>query len=324
MVNTHLLSTKSNAFIVLQGFIEMVNTQFNTKVKCIRSDNAFELGSGTKQAEYFLSKGIIHQTNCVGVPQQNGLVERKYKHLLETARALLFQYNLPLNFWGDCVLTATHLINLFPTELLDGKTPYETLNDVIFFKTHFLSLKHIDPSYIFPPIDHLFDDLSSHISTDLSSSSTSSSISHSHNPISINPFHSISSSDQLIPPFDPPDRRSSRSTHPPPYLADSVCNHISTLSTDSQNQPSSCFHTLTNFCFSTLSIPFHEVPLQSQQLVHALDTIHEPSSYTEASKHPAWQEAMLKEFQALEANRTWQIVDLPHGKKPINVNGFTK
>ncbi|KAJ0587500.1 putative RNA-directed DNA polymerase [Helianthus annuus] len=126
---THLLATKGNAFSVLQGFIEMVATQFHARIKCIRSDNAFELGTSHKHAEYLLSKGILHQTSCVHVPQQNGVVERKHKHLLETSRALLFQSNLPLQFWGDCVLTATYLINRFPTTLLDGKTPYEVLTN---------------------------------------------------------------------------------------------------------------------------------------------------------------------------------------------------
>ncbi|KAI3810565.1 hypothetical protein L1987_20184 [Smallanthus sonchifolius] len=61
---THLLTTKGNAFTILQGCIEMVETQFSTKVKRVRSDNAFEVGSGVHHAEYFKQKGIIHQTTC--------------------------------------------------------------------------------------------------------------------------------------------------------------------------------------------------------------------------------------------------------------------
>ncbi|XP_076942861.1 uncharacterized protein LOC143612872 [Bidens hawaiensis] len=124
---THLLSTKSNAFSIIQSFIEMVSNQFGTTVKCIRSDNAFELGTGLVQRAYLLSKGIIHQTTCVAVSQQNGIVERKHKHLLETSRALMFQSKLPVQFWGDYILTATHLINRFLTEILNNKTPYEVL-----------------------------------------------------------------------------------------------------------------------------------------------------------------------------------------------------
>lgn len=50
------------------------------------------------------SQGIIHQTTCVFTPQQNRVVETKHRHLLETSRAFLFQYHLPIKFWDDCVL----------------------------------------------------------------------------------------------------------------------------------------------------------------------------------------------------------------------------
>lgn len=51
-------------FFILQSFLEMVETQFNVKVKCLRSDNAFELGSSYEHATYLKNKGIIHQTIC--------------------------------------------------------------------------------------------------------------------------------------------------------------------------------------------------------------------------------------------------------------------
>jgi len=122
----HLMSTKSNAFPLLQSFITLIETQFGASVKCVRSDNGMEF-QDTTAFHFYTNKGIIHQKSCVDTPQQNGVVERKHKHLLEVARALLIQANLPQHFWGDSVLTAAYLINRFPTPLLENRTPFELL-----------------------------------------------------------------------------------------------------------------------------------------------------------------------------------------------------
>nr|XP_009788320.1 PREDICTED: uncharacterized protein LOC104236139 [Nicotiana sylvestris] len=124
---TFLLSSKGNAFSVLKSFLSMVDRQFNLKVKKIRSDNAMELGKGSLEAIFLESQGILHENSSVATPQQNGVVERKHRHLLEVARSLLFHSKVPLQYWGECVLTATYLINRIPSKVLHGLTPYEKL-----------------------------------------------------------------------------------------------------------------------------------------------------------------------------------------------------
>ncbi|XP_010462626.1 PREDICTED: uncharacterized protein LOC104743215 [Camelina sativa] len=97
---------------------------FAKQVKTIRRDNGSEFLS---LGGFFRERGIIHETSCVGTPQQNGRVKRKRRHILNVAWALRFQAHLPVEFWSYCVLTACYLINRKPTVVLQGKTPFEML-----------------------------------------------------------------------------------------------------------------------------------------------------------------------------------------------------
>lgn len=62
----------------------MIETQFSTKIKIIRSDNGVEF----TMRDFYVSKGIVHQSSYVERPRQNGIVESKHQHLLNIARAL--------------------------------------------------------------------------------------------------------------------------------------------------------------------------------------------------------------------------------------------
>ena len=94
----YLLRNKNDVEVTFLNFIALIKRQFDKDIKMVRSDNGTEFNH---LKDYFVRNGIIFESSCVGTPQQNGRVERKHQHILNVARALRFQANLPIKFWGS-------------------------------------------------------------------------------------------------------------------------------------------------------------------------------------------------------------------------------
>ena len=123
------MTQKSEVEHIFKTFYNMIYTQFETKIKVLRSDNGREYFTKLL-SDFFSQNGIFQQSSCVDTPQQNGIAERKNKHLLEVARALLFTHKVPKIFWGDAVLTATFLINRMPSKVLKFATPISEFSKI--------------------------------------------------------------------------------------------------------------------------------------------------------------------------------------------------
>lgn len=123
----HLLNNKSNALTLIKSFVSLINMQFQTTIKVIRTDNALELGSSKDGIIFFKNHGIIHHKSTPYTPQQNRIVERTHIHILVVARTLYFQSETSVSYWGECVKTAVHLINCMPSKMSHGCTLFELL-----------------------------------------------------------------------------------------------------------------------------------------------------------------------------------------------------
>ena len=85
---------------VYSNFAKMVETQFSKCIKIFRSDNALEYTQYAFQVVLH-SYSIVHQLTCPGTSQQNGKVERKIRHILDTICALLISAKVPAPFLGQ-------------------------------------------------------------------------------------------------------------------------------------------------------------------------------------------------------------------------------
>ena len=85
---------KSKVFTVFQKFYSFVHTQFSIDIKCLQTDGGGEYMSHSFD-EFIKNLGIIHMVSCPDTPHQNGIAERKHRHIVEIAITLMTTTALP-------------------------------------------------------------------------------------------------------------------------------------------------------------------------------------------------------------------------------------
>ncbi|GKG44341.1 retrovirus-related pol polyprotein from transposon TNT 1-94, partial [Tanacetum coccineum] len=70
-------------------------------------------------SEYYEGVGIFHQKSVPRTPQQNGVVKRRNRTLVEAARTMMIFSKAPMFLWAEAVATACY----------NNKTPYELVHD---------------------------------------------------------------------------------------------------------------------------------------------------------------------------------------------------
>jgi len=116
---------RSEFFEIYAVFRALIKTQHSVVIKCFRCDLGGEYTSN-KFCQLLALDGTIHQTSCTDTPKQNGVAEKKHRHIVETARSLLSTF-VPSEFLGEVVLIAVSLINTIASSHSSGLSPFEKL-----------------------------------------------------------------------------------------------------------------------------------------------------------------------------------------------------
>ncbi|GKF07443.1 putative ribonuclease H-like domain-containing protein [Tanacetum coccineum] len=91
------LATKDETIDILKSFITGIENLVDHKVKVIRCDNGTEF-KNREMNQFCKMKGILRQFSVARTPQQNGVIERRNKTLIEAARTMLADSKLPTTF----------------------------------------------------------------------------------------------------------------------------------------------------------------------------------------------------------------------------------
>ncbi|CAJ2657775.1 unnamed protein product [Trifolium pratense] len=291
--------------------------------------------------------GIIHQSSCPHTPQQNGVAERKHRHLVDTARTLLIDAHAPLKFWGDAMLTANYLINRMPSSVLDNEIPHSLLfpkdplyavplrvfGSTCFVHDHspgrdklsaravkcvFLGYSKTQKGYrCYSPSTHRF-----YVSADVTFFEDTPFFA---SPTTSDSTTDVTTSEVLHIPLFGPIFEPSVSTHNSPqsqgkpefcrygitYEHRQVEAPKTTPVDSSDSAPQNIATDSSDSDIVPISSPI-AVPLEPPvDLPIALHKVHE------ALSHPGWKQAMIDEMIALESNHTWELVPPSPGKSAV-------
>ncbi|KAI3665286.1 hypothetical protein L6452_43910 [Arctium lappa] len=121
------LRSKDETPELIISLLKSIQVNLNQVVQTIRTDNGTEFKNQILTG-YLTSVGISHTFSAARTPQQNGVVERRNRTLVEAACTMLSHYKLPLFLWAEAVATACYTQNRSIINKRFNKTPYEVIN----------------------------------------------------------------------------------------------------------------------------------------------------------------------------------------------------
>ena len=120
----YLLKSKDEVHQKFTKYKALVENQFGTTIKKVRSDNGTEYTCGRFQ-EVIKTAGIDHCFTNTNTPEQNGVSERLNRTIANGVRCELIESKLPTRLWPYAVEYVVQTRNASPHAKLNFKIPYE-------------------------------------------------------------------------------------------------------------------------------------------------------------------------------------------------------
>ncbi|KAJ7972159.1 Retrovirus-related Pol polyprotein from transposon TNT 1-94 [Quillaja saponaria] len=349
----YLLRAKNEVFTCFQMFHKLVCTQFDGKVKILRSDNGTEYTEGNFQ-KYLRDHGIMHQTSCVDTSAHNGTAERKNRHLLElislTVSLRTLDFNTPLDILqGNCSFVV----------------PPKVFDCVCFVHEHGKNISKLDHR----ALKCIFIGYSAtqkgykcyHPPTRKTYVSMNVTFHESNPYFSATPFQGESNSEEEVsygskgewlPELLIEDRMKEKEDEAKQdeSILEEVRNneiHTRLAKPDLLKYSRRCrqhgkiaiepalpkprvlsrpsFHagtslkavrTCTHHPISN-HVSYKSLSPSYRAFVSTLSSVSIPQDWKEALADPKWEDAMVEEMKALSKNDTWELASLPHGKRAV-------
>ncbi|GAU15418.1 hypothetical protein TSUD_44550 [Trifolium subterraneum] len=293
---TYLIRRKSEVFDVFKKFKVMAEKQSDHKLKVLKTDGGGEYVSNAF-SEYCEAEGIMHEVIPPYTPQQNGSAERRNRTIMNMVRCMIRGKHFPKELWGEAVSTACYVLNRCPTNRLNGVTPEECWSG---------NKPNVSHLKVFGSIayKHVPDQLRSSI---------------------YDPMHKsiVISRDVIIDEMKEWDWNGNKKKDSVSMMFDDM-QTAPTEANESELRRSTRARTQIarlNDCIITSD---NDINAEGDLVHLAFNAEAEPVNFEDAVKSEKWLDAMNEEIESIERNNTWELVDLPHGKRAIGVKWVYK
>ncbi|KAE8719673.1 hypothetical protein F3Y22_tig00109926pilonHSYRG00011 [Hibiscus syriacus] len=307
-------SDKSEVFEKFKLWKAEVENQTGRKIKCLRSDNGTEY-TDSQFLQFCKEHGIQRHFTVRKTPQQNGVAERMNRSLNERARCLRLNAGLPKHFWAEAVNMACYLINRSPRASLAGKVAEEvwTGHDVSFDNLRIFGC----PAYVHVPADER---------SKLDAKSKECIFLGYKKGVKGFKFWDPVAKKVVISRDVVFDEQSMLQQKQDTTVVDFEQFPVEKPETSQPTSGGSTTDDLQDYSLARDRVRRTNIKppnrlgfedLVSFALIVSSDdpvTFHDAVTSQENDK---WMAAMVEEMESLNHNRTWELVPLPEGKKPI-------
>ncbi|KAI3788025.1 hypothetical protein L2E82_00620 [Cichorium intybus] len=276
-----LMKEKSEVGRIFQFFHKMVLTQFSTQIQILKSDN--------------------------------GVAERKNRHLLEVTRSLMFANSVPNFLWGEAVITVAYLVNRMPSRILSFQTPHTILHSA-FPNSRYIS--NISPK-VFGCTAFVHNNANNRSKLDPSSPEIPEAPEKEFQVYTRREKRPVVEqvTDAATVQESTSDKQGNSETHTPSESSESpessASNDLDVPIALRKGKRNCTAHLIGNF------VSYENLSPKYKSFALSLSETQVPRTIQEAKSKKEWADAVTEELNALQEKNTWSYTKLPPGKRAV-------
>ena len=293
--------------------------QYGLSLKVFRTNRGGEFTSKDFRT-FYEALGIQRQLTTPYTSEQNGVAERKNRMVVEMARCMMKEMNVPVNLWVEAIATVVHILNRSPTQALQNCTPYQALTGLKPSVTHLKVFGCIAFALVNPHQRKKLD----------SKSEKYLFIGHSGESKAyklLDPLTGkvIISRDVVFHENKMRDWSGVKSLDGVPCLSAHTPKAVTLeLEEDSASEEQPPGHqTGTTEDQHSTSVRYRDLQDIYDTCSFVL-TVVDPNSFDETSKSVEWKNAMKEEILSIERNQAWELIELPEEKHAVGLKWIFK